>query len=142
MEKYNYLYFLFLLVLGCFMISCATRMPALYSDTGEPLTISEYEKIAQKEYDNERYDNAITAYEAILKHYSDNLRASAWANYEIGYSYFVQKEYDTAEIYFRKVLNEYQDPASKKLAQDMLNKIIEEKDKKNKKKKKKQKVTS
>ncbi len=134
MEKYNYLYFLFLLVLGCFMISCATRMPALYSDTGEPLTINVYEKIAQEEYDNERYDNAITAYEAILKHYPDNLRASAWANYEIGYSYFVQKEYDTAEIYFRKVLNEYQDPASKKLAQDMLNKIVEEKDKKNKKK--------
>ena len=117
-------------------------MPALYSDTGKPLTINEYEKIAQEEYDNERYDNAITVYEAILKHYPDNLRASAWANYEIGYSYFVQKEYDTAEIYFRKVLNEYQDPASNKLAQDMLNKIIEEKDKKNKKKKKKQKNTS
>jgi TolA-binding protein len=117
-------------------------MPALYSDTGEALTISEYEIIAQKEYDNERYDNAITAYEAILEHYPDNLRASAWANYEIAYSYFVQKEYDTAEIYFRKVLNEFQDPASKKLAQDMLKKIVEEKDKKNKKKKKKQEDTS
>ncbi len=133
MKKFNYLCFLFLVV-NWFTVSCATRMPALYSDTGKPLTISEYEKIAQEEYDNERYDNAITVYEAILKHYPDNLRASAWANYEIGYSYFVKKEYDTAEIYFRKVLNEYQDPASKKLAQDMLNKIVEEKDKKNKKK--------
>ena len=142
MKKYNFLCFPLLLVLVFFMLSCATRMPSLYSDSGEPLTISEYDKIAQKEYDNERYDNAIAVYEAILKHYPDNVRASAWANYEIGYSYFAQKEYDTAEIYFRKVLNEYQDPASKKLAQDMLNKIVEEKDKKDKKKKKKQKDTS
>ena len=117
-------------------------MPALYSESGDPLTIIEYEKIAQKEYDNERYDNAIMAYEAILENYQDNLRASAWANYEIGYCYFVQKEYDTAEIYFRKVLNEFQDPAAKKLAQDMLDKIVEEKDKKNKKKKTKQKDSS
>ena len=142
MKKYNFLCLPLFMVLGFFVLSCATRMPALYSDSGEPLTISEYDKIAQKEYDNERYDNAIAVYETILKHYPDNLRASAWANYEIGYSYFVQKEYDTAEIYFRKVMNEYQDPASKKLAQDMLDKIVEEKDKKDKKKIKKQKDTS
>ena len=142
MKKYKLIYLIFILVLGCFMVSCITRMPALYSESGDPLTIIEYEKIAQKEYDNERYDNAIMAYEAILENYQDNLRASAWANYEIGYCYFVQKEYDTAEIYFRKVLNEFQDPAAKKLAQDMLDKIVEEKDKKNKKKKTKQKDSS
>jgi tetratricopeptide (TPR) repeat protein len=138
MKKYKYFYLTIFLVLCCFAVSCVTRMPALYHENGDPLTIIEYEKIAQKEYDNERYDNAIMAYEAILENYKDNLRASGWANYEIGYCYFVQKEYDTAEIYFRKVLNEYQDPASKKLAQDMLDKIVEEKDKKNKKKKTKQ----
>ena len=128
-----------------FALSCASRMPALYDDNGDPLTIIEYEKIAQKEYENEHYGNAIIAYEAILKNYPDNPKASAWANYEIGYCYFDQKEYDTAEIYFRKVSNEFQDPAAKKLAQDMLQKIkeiVEEKNKKKIKKKKKQEDTS
>ena len=138
MKSYKYIYLTSFFFLGCLIVSCAIRMPALYSENGAPLSIIEYEKIAQKEYDKERYDNAIIAYQAILDNYHDNPGAGVWANYEIGYCYFVQKEYDTAEIYFRKVLNEYQDPASKKLAQDMLDKIVEEKDKKNKKKKTKQ----
>ena len=47
------------------------------------------------------------------------------ATYEIGYCYYRLKEYDRAEVYFRTVLNEYQDPAARSLAQQMLDTIAE-----------------
>jgi len=111
-----------ILLLG---ISCASKPPVLYRG-GQPLSITDYEKIAQKEFDEQHYKYAISAYEAIIDNYSDNNKnAVAWAYYEIGYCYYTMKENDTAEQYFRKVINEYQEPAAKKLAQEMLDKILE-----------------
>jgi len=120
---------LFLLFFTMILASCATRQLVLYND-GNPLSITEYEKIAQSERDNNRYDNAIEAYNAIITHYPDNSKAAVWANYEIGFCYYVQKEYSEAEKYFRIVINEFQDPAAKKLAEDMIAKIFETKKKK------------
>ena len=128
---YTYIYLIIILTISYIFLSCASKMPALYKD-GKPLTIIEYDKIAQKEFDNNRFDNAITAYEAIITNYPDKLRASTWAHYEIGFCYYVKEEYDKAEIYFRKVTNEFQEPAAKKLARDMLAKIVEAKNKKKK----------
>ncbi len=107
-----------------FGISCASKPPVLYRDE-KPLSITDYEKVAQKEFDEQRYKYAISAYEAIIENYSDNKNALAWAHYEIGYCYYTMKEYDKSEQYFRKVINEYQEPAAKKLAQEMLDKILE-----------------
>lgn len=120
---------LFLIFFTMILTSCATRQLVLYND-GNPLSITEYEKIAQRERDNNRYDNAIKAYNAIITHYSDNSKAAVWANYEIGFCYYVQKEYSEAEKYFRIVINEFQEPAAKKLAEDMIAKIFETKKKK------------
>jgi TolA-binding protein len=114
------------------LASCATKMPALSTEEGAPLSITDYEKIAQTERDNRRYENAVRAYEALIANYPDNVQAVAWANYEIGFCYFVVKRYDEAEKYFRIVINEFQEPAARKLAQDMLAKIakiVEEKKK-------------
>ncbi len=118
-----YLSFLFLVLS---IISCASKTPVLYRD-GRPLSIIEYERIAQREYEEGRYDNAILAYKEIIKNYPENKTEVAWANYEIGYCYYMKKDYDKAELYFRKVINEFSEPAAKKLAQEMLEKISEKK---------------
>jgi len=107
-------------------VSCAVKKPILYKD-GRHLTIMEYEKIAQKEYEEERYENAIDAYQAIIDNYPDNTKALAWAYYEIGYCYYAQKDYEKAERYFRRVANEFQEPAAKKLAEEMLDRLLENK---------------
>jgi tetratricopeptide (TPR) repeat protein len=110
-------------------LSCATPKPVLYND-GKPLTITDYEKLAQAEYDEGRYENTIEVYRAIIENYPENQRALAWAYYEIGFCYFVLKDYDNAELNFRKVLNEFQEPAAKKLAEQIIAKIEQENKKK------------
>lgn len=122
------LYFL-LPIISLAMLSCATPKPVLYND-GKPLTITDYEKLAQTEYDQGRYENAIEVYRAIIKNYSENQKALAWAYYEIGFCYYVLKEYDNAEVNLRKVLNEFQEPAAKKLSGEIMAKIEQEKKKK------------
>jgi tetratricopeptide (TPR) repeat protein len=111
------------------VLSCASKIPALYQEDGSPLSITDYEKIAQKNFDERRYDNAITAYTAIVSNYPDNSKALVWAYYEIGFCYLVKEDYDEAEFYFRIVINEYQDPAATLLAEKMIGKIIEEREK-------------
>ena len=116
-------------ILSLSFLSCATPKPVLYND-GKPLTITEYEKLAQAEYDEDRYENAIEVYRAIVENYPENQKALAWAYYEIGFCYFVLKDYDNAEVNFRKILNEFQEPAAKKLAGQTIVKIEQEKEKK------------
>jgi len=116
-----------IILIGVFMLfSCVTKPPILYNN-GKPLSIVEYQKIAQKEYENENYDNAILAYQAIIDNYPSNTKAITWANYEIGYCYYMKKNYEKAESYFRKVINDFNDPAAKKLSNEMLEKISEKK---------------
>ena len=116
------------------VLSCASKMPALYQEDGNPFSITDYEKIAQKEFDERRYDNAIAAYTAIISNYPDNSKALVWAHYEIGFCYLVKEDYDEAEFYFRIVINEYQDPAATLLAEKMIGKIVEEREKKEQRK--------
>jgi TolA-binding protein len=118
--------FMLIAVVALSFSSCATPKPALYDQAGVPFYITEYEKIALKEYEEQRYDNAIEAYEAIIEHYPENSKALAWANYEIGYCFWMLKDYESAELRFRKVLNEFQEPAAKTLAGEMLEKIEKE----------------
>ena len=112
------------------VLSCASKMQALYKEDGSPLLITDYEKIAQKEFDERRYDNAIAAYSAIISNYPENPKALVWAYYEIGFCYLVKEDYDDAESYFRKVINDYQDPAATLLAEKMIDEIVEEREKK------------
>jgi outer membrane protein assembly factor BamD (BamD/ComL family) len=130
---------LVLLLLTTF--SCAGKMPVLYQEDGTALRITDYEKIAQKEFDERRYDNAIIAYTAIISNYPENTTASAWSHYEIGYCYYLKKDLDQAEFYFRKVSNDYQDPAAIFLADMMIGKIIEERELKQQRKQKWKKKT-
>jgi TolA-binding protein len=109
-------------------MSCASKAPLLYREDGSPLLITDYEKIAQKEFDERRYDNAIAAYTAIITNYPDNKTALAWAHYEIGFNYYMKGDLDQAEFYFRIVLNEYQEPAASTLAEMMIGKIVEERE--------------
>ena len=116
------------------VLSCASKMPALYREDGGPLLITDYEKIAQREFDERRYDNAIAAYTAIITSYPDNAKALVWAHYEIGFCYFVKEDYDEAEFYFRIVINEYQDPSATLLAEKMIGKISDEREREQQKK--------
>lgn len=118
-----------LLVHFLVLVSCSTGSPAIYTESGGVRSITDYEKMAQREYDGDRFRNAIDVYTAILRHYPFNDEAVMWATYEIGYCYYRLDEYDRAEVYFRTVLNEYQDPAARSLAQQMLDKIGEEESK-------------
>jgi outer membrane protein assembly factor BamD (BamD/ComL family) len=114
-------------------LSCASKKPVLY-ENGEPLSITEYEKIAQKEFDQGRYDNAVEVYQAIITYHSENAKALAWAHYEIGFCHYMKDDYDQARKYFRIVVNEYREPAATKLAEQMLDRLIELENQKNKKK--------
>ena len=114
------------LILVLTALSCASKQPVLYNEDGSPLTITDYEKIAQKEFDERQYENAIATYNAIISNYPDVKKSMAWAHYEIGFCYYVMEDYEQAEVYFRIVINEYQDPAATKLAEKMLDKMIEE----------------
>ncbi|MFW6181078.1 MAG: tetratricopeptide repeat protein [Spirochaetota bacterium] len=118
------LFLLAVLLAGVF--SCATTPPPLYDEGGKPLSITDYEKLAQKEYENGRYENAIQVYQAIIDHYPENQNAVAWAHYEIGYCHYMRGEYDRAEQYFRTVLNRFQEPAARTLATQMLERIREQ----------------
>jgi tetratricopeptide (TPR) repeat protein len=113
--------------------ACASRKLSLYREDGSPLSIVEYEKLAQKERDANRFENAIKVYEAIIEHYGDNTSAVLWATYETGFCYYRLERYADAEVYFRKIVDESQDPTAVKLSKDMLARIV---DKTNKKKKK------
>ena len=124
-------YCIILPFLALFFWSCATPKPVLYNE-GKPLLITEYEKLALEEYENDRYENAIDVYRAIIENYPDNPKALAWAHYEIGYCYWQLEDYENAEVNFRKVLNEFQEPAAKTLAGQMLEKIEAEREKKKK----------
>ncbi|UCB47071.1 MAG: tetratricopeptide repeat protein [Spirochaetota bacterium] len=121
--------FVLVQILSLVLLSCATPKPVLYND-GKPLTITDYEKLAQAEYDEDRYENAIEVYRSIIENYPDNQKALAWAYYEIGFCYFVLKDYDNAMVNFRKVLNEFQEPAAKKLAGQIIAEIEQEKEEK------------
>jgi tetratricopeptide (TPR) repeat protein len=113
--------------------ACASsRRLVLYREDGSPLSIVEYEKLAQKERDANRFENAIKAYEAIIEHYGDNAGAVLWATYEIGFCYYRLERYADAEVYFRKIVDESQDPTAKKLSQDMLKRIVDKTSKKKK----------
>jgi tetratricopeptide (TPR) repeat protein len=116
--------------------ACASRKIALYGKDGAPLSIVEYEKLAQSERDANRYENAIKAYGAVLQHYPENTSAVLWATYETGFCYFKLEKYVEAEEFFRRVVDEFQDPAATKLSEDMLSRIVEKTTKKQKKTKK------
>ncbi len=122
MRGQRFFYILLVLIIYFIGNTCASNKPVLYND-GKPLTITEYEKIAQREYDNDHCEYAIEAYRAIIENYPENVKAQAWAHYEIGFCYYVLKEYDNAEKYFRRVINEFQDPAARKLTEKMIAKI-------------------
>jgi tetratricopeptide (TPR) repeat protein len=129
-RRYGYHTCSILIVLSviAFFLSCASKAPILYREDGSPLLITDYEKIAQRERDERRYDNAIAAYAAIIANYPDNKTALAWAHYEIGFCYYLKEDFDQAEFYFRIVLNEYQEPAADTLAEMMIGKIGEERE--------------
>ncbi|MFW6138240.1 MAG: tetratricopeptide repeat protein [Spirochaetota bacterium] len=119
------------LLTGAFLLvmSCATKQPVLYKDD-RPLHLSEYQKMAQKKYEEERFREAIPIYRAVIKNYPENSSAVAWAHYEIGFCYYRMENYDQAMVYFRKVVNEYNEPAATKLAEHMMSKISEKKNQK------------
>ena len=123
-----------LFALAVILSSCATKKPVLYGPEGDPFTITEYEKIAQKEREAGRYVNAVEVYRVIIELFGENRTSTVWAHYETGFCYFKLKNYDEAEVRFRRVINEFQDPAARKLSQDMLTRITELKEKKEKKK--------
>jgi TolA-binding protein len=130
MRHFRKYFFLLTEFTVCMIIfqACASKPPVLYQN-GKPFAISEYEKIAQKEFDDKKFTNSIAAYEAIIKNYPENTKAIVWAHYEIGFCYLMQKKYEDAERYFRIVINDYQEPAARKLAEDRIAEIIKASDK-------------
>ena len=123
-----------LFALAVILSSCATKKPVLYGPEGDPFTITKYEKIAQMEREAGRYENAVEVYRVIIERFGENRTSLVWAHYETGFCYFKLQNYDEAEVQFRRVINEFQDPAARKLSQDMLTRIAELKEKKEKKK--------
>lgn len=85
-----------------------------------------YDFLARKYYNREEYDKAIFQYERLLETFSNQSQWQkdlAWAEYEIGYTYYRMGENELAVERFNRVLSNYDIIAPRILAQKMIDKI-------------------
>ncbi len=90
---------LFFLALG----ACAK--PALIPDEElKTYTTKKLLEVAAERYVNNDYESAIYYYNKLIELFPEDNESVSWANYEIGFIYFVKKKYSLAITYFDKVL--------------------------------------
>ncbi|URA09393.1 tetratricopeptide repeat protein [Thermospira aquatica] len=55
---------------------------------------------AAERYSVYDYKNALMYYQAVLDNYPESYEDVAWARYEMGYIYYIQKKYNKSKEYF------------------------------------------
>jgi len=110
----------------------------------EELTPAELIQRAQEASDRNRYNVALQYYTALLDRNSTNIDLVCTAEYEIAFIYYKQKKYSQAKEGFQSLLERYDDfdddvlpPQFKRLANIVLERIIEKETPAKKKKSKK-----
>ncbi len=91
-----------MLVLGL-MISCASSPVTVQ----ENLTAAELVQKAQEASERNRYEQAVTYYDAILTRFPEDLTMVCTAEYEIAFIRYKQKRYDDSKAGFRALLERY-----------------------------------
>lgn len=127
-------------LLAIFAVIGSCRNQSKYINTERIQTPGELEKIAQRYYEFNQYDNCIKVYQDLIKKYGDQFdryeKQLAWAHYEIGFCYLVTRRYEKALFYFKEVLANYSLLAPTTLARQRIEEIRKIKDPNRIKKKK------
>ncbi|MCX7882729.1 MAG: tetratricopeptide repeat protein [Brevinematales bacterium] len=80
------------------MAGCASRSVVKEDLAKLPANIL-MDKAAER-YSTYDYKGALTYYQAVIDYHPQRYEEVAWARYEIGYIYYIQKKYDKAKEYF------------------------------------------
>lgn len=75
---------------------------------------------AAERYSVYDYQGALTYYQAVIDYYPSRYEEVAWARYEIGYIYYVQKKYDKAREFFELASSTPQAPNSVIILSEMM----------------------
>ena len=108
-------FFIFTLALPFFLQSCASiKSPNIEKSTYiNKNTPGFYEEKAKYYYNYKAYSKTIKEYRKIIEKFSHKKdlykKNLAWAHYEIGFCYLVQKRYELANQFFNKVIKDYTD---------------------------------
>ncbi len=122
--------FFFILVFAFFHQNCTTiKSPKIEKSSYiNEKTPSLYEEKAKYYYNHKAYSKTIKENKKIIEKFSHKKdlykKNLAWAHYEIGFCYLIQKRYKLASQFFNKVIRDYADilPA-KTLSKQRLNEI-------------------
>lgn len=79
---------------------------------------------AAERYSLYDYQGALAYYQAVIDYHPDKYEDVAWARYEIGYIYYVQKKYDKAKEYFEAAASTPQAPHGVIILSEMMLKKI------------------
>ena len=120
--------FVFLVVLLCLLISCASAVKISVEEERYPRIIAEK---AYTEFGNKNYKKAIAYYQYIIDNFDRENYAKdvAWAYYEIGFCYYYQNKYKEALNYFDIVINNFTVLPPRILAQKVMQDIYDKKPK-------------
>jgi outer membrane protein assembly factor BamD (BamD/ComL family) len=91
-------------VLVCFIFSgCKSPPPVIPEDLSQP----EIFQRAQEQADNNRWDNALSYYEAFLERFPDDLPNVLAARYEIAFIQYKKEQYVESKKLFSELLETY-----------------------------------
>lgn len=82
---------------------------------------------AAERYSLYDYRGALAYYQAVIKNHPDKTEEVAWARYEIGYIYYIQKKYTEAKTYFEAASATQNAPHSVIILSEMMLRKITEK---------------
>jgi len=85
------------------LVSCASAPVVVAEGLSPPELIQR----AQDAYDRDRYEAAISFYEALRSRFPNDLASQCAADYEIAFIRYKQQRFDEAKIGFRSLLERY-----------------------------------
>ncbi len=123
------IYILLILFIGLILVSCSTEIILTEEELNNP------DKLLTKARDycsEEDYNAGIKVYKIILKKYQEQKKGysaawthpAAWAQYELGVTYYIKRDYEEAYKAFKKVVDNFPvPPEPRHLALKLMRKI-------------------
>ncbi len=98
-KKFNFVIFLFFFTA---IFACSNDKPVLKKTLSECIArdVLEYGRAL---FNAEYYEKAIIEYRKVIKHFPNDKKECAWAQYELAYSYYYMEDYEEALDEFKKV---------------------------------------
>jgi len=108
----------FLALIVAFLVGCASRSTLKEDPKTLPANIL-MDRAAER-YSIYDYTGALVYYQAVIDYHQDKNEDVAWARYEIGYIYYIQKKYPKAREYFEAAMATPQAPNSVLILSEMM----------------------